>query len=418
MKVALVYDRVNKIGGAERVLLALHEIYPKAPLYTAVYNPDGAPWAKVFDKIIPSFLQNFPWAKSHHEAYPYLMPLAFESFNFDEYDVVVSLTSEAAKGIITKPKTLHICYCLTPTRYLWQSYWEYFKNPFWRLITKPLIVKLRLWDQIASSRPDTYITISKNVAQRIKKYYRREAEVIYPPVNLGWAGGREFFHPTMASSVMKSSHSTQSLVSKGTAIRVGMSKIVARHPQNGYFLIVSRLVPYKRIDMAIEAFNKLGLPLKIIGSGVEENKLKKMAKDNIEFLGQNLTDQELIGYYQNCRAIIFPGEEDFGLVPIEAQACGKPVIAYKGGGVLESVVEGVTGEFFYPQSSQALVEKLKSFKASKFKSQDCQKNAEKFCKEIFKKKFKKIVDKIWSQRQRFFHPTLSLPVWSRVVARR
>ncbi|MBI4999283.1 glycosyltransferase [Candidatus Gottesmanbacteria bacterium] len=363
MKVALVYDRVNKIGGAERVLLALHEIYPDAPLYTAVYNPKGAPWAKVFPKVIPSFLEKFPFAKSHHEIYPWLMPLAFESFNFDEYDLVISVTSEAAKGIITKPKTYHLCYCLTPTRYLWQSYWEYFKNPFWRVITKPLVVRLRLWDQIASSRPDTYIAISQNVAQRIKKYYRREAEVIYPPVDLKKFAPKLYtLHPNPYSQ--KSS---------------------------AYFLVVSRLVPYKRIDIAIKAFNKLGLPLKIVGSGVEERKLKRIARSNIEFLGQNLTDDELLQYYQNCRAIIFPGEEDFGLVPIEAQACGKPIIAFEGGGVLESVIEGVTGEFFSPQTPEALARVVKQFKDERYKPEECRKNAEKFSKENFKKKFKEYI---------------------------
>lgn len=361
MKVALVYDRVNKIGGAERVLLALHEIYPDAPLYTAVYDPKGAPWAAVFPKVIPSFLQKLPFAKSHHEAYPWLTPLAFESFNLDEFDVVISVTSAEAKGIITKPGTLHICYCLTPTRYLWQSYWDYFKNPVWRVLTMSLVVKLRLWDQITSQRPDTYLTISQNVAKRIKKYYRREAEVIYPPIDL-------------------------------TKFKIKNEKSKTTNQNEKFFLIVSRLVPYKRIDIAIEAFNKLGLPLKIVGSGMEERKLRQMAGKNIEFIAQNLTDEELLSYYQNCRAIIFPGEEDFGLVPIEAQACGRPLIAFRGGGVLESVVEGVTGEFFSPQTPAALSKVIKQFRDEKYKPEECRKNAEKFSKEKFKEEFKKFIE--------------------------
>lgn len=356
MEIALIYDRVNKIGGAERLLLALHEIYPQAPLYTSVYDPEGAPWASVFPKIIPSFLQNFPFAKKHHEFYAPLMPLAFESFDFNKYDLVISVTSEAAKGIITTPKTEHLCYCLTPTRYLWQSYEDYFKNSLWRMLTKPLVTKLRLWDQIASARPDIYLAISKTVAKRLKKYYGREAEVIYPPADLNK------FKPPAGGQNSK------------------------------FFLVVSRLVPYKRIDIAIEAFNKLGLPLKIIGSGVEEKKLKLMARGNIEFLGQNLTDGQLLSYYQNCRAIILPGEEDFGLVPIEALACGKPVIAYQGGGALETVVAGVTGEFFSPQEAQALEKVVRVFAEQKYRPEVCRKQAEKFSKENFQKNFKKFME--------------------------
>ncbi len=363
MEIALVYDRVNKIGGAERFLLALHEIYPQAPLYTSVYDPEGAPWASVFPEVIPSFLQNFPFAKKHHEFYAPLMLLAFESFDFGKYDLVISVTSEAAKGIITTPKTYHLCYCLTPTRYLWQSYGDYFRNPLWRMITKPLITKLRTWDQIASARPDVYIAISNNVAGRIKKYYGRKAEVIYPPVDIN-----EF-------KIQKS---------KGNPPAGGQN--------SKFFLVVSRLVPYKRIDIAIQAFNKLGLPLKIIGSGTEERKLRQLAKKNIEFLGQKLTDSQLLSYYQNCQAIILPGEEDFGLVPIEALACGKPVIAYQGGGALETVVAGVTGEFFSPQTAQALEKVVEEFREQKYRPEACQKNAEKFSKENFIRNFKKYME--------------------------
>src|SRR3989338_4440016 len=183
MKVALVYDRVNKWGGAERVLLALHKIFPDAPLYTSVYDNDKAPWAKVF-KIKTSFLQNFPFASQNHEFYAPLMPLVFESFSFDEYDLVISVTSEAAKGILTKPQTKHICYCLTPTRYLWSGYEDYFKNPILRFISKQVVFYLRFWDKIASQRPDVLIAISKEVQKRIKKYYDRDSSIIYPPLML------------------------------------------------------------------------------------------------------------------------------------------------------------------------------------------------------------------------------------------
>ena len=363
MHVVLVYDRVNKIGGAERVLEALHEIFPEAPLYTAVYNPETAPWAKKF-KVIPSFLQKFPLAQSRHEVFPYLMPMAFESFNFDKYDVVISVTSEAAKGILTKPKTLHLCYCLTPTRYLWSGYEDYFRTSVFKFFSSPLVAYLRHWDKIACQRPDVYLAISKNVAKRIKKYYHRNSEVIYPPVDL----------------------------KKWKAVD-------SRQKTESYFLVVSRLVSYKRVDLVIEAFNQLGLPIKIVVKGIQEITLKRMAKKNIEFLGQ-LTDEQLLSYYQNCQALIFPQEEDFGLVPLEAQACGKPVIAFGGGGALETIIGSKTGEFFSPQTSQALVKVIKSFKAAKYKPEDCRQQAEKFDKEIFKKKFKEFVENQIKQNQK------------------
>jgi len=360
MRVALVYDRVNKWGGAERVLLALHEIFPDAPLYTAVYHPETAPWAKDF-QVIPSFLNKFPLDKRKHEDYPFLMPLAFESFNFDEYDIVISVTSEAAKGIITKPKTLHLCYCLTPTHYLWSHYEDYFQNRAFRFLTKPIVKYLRTWDLIAAQRPDVYLAISQNVQNRIKQYYGRDSEVIYPPVNL------DQWSPT------------------------------DEKPED-YFLIVSRLVSYKRVDLAIEVFNQLQWSLKIIGDGREKKRLKKIARGNIEFLGE-LTDGELLSYYQKSRAVIFPHEEDFGLVPLEAQASGRPVIAYRKGGALETVVEGETGLFFEPQTRAALAKALKRLEKMKFKPEAYQENLAKFSQARFKKEFKKRVEKEWTKKK-------------------
>jgi glycosyltransferase involved in cell wall biosynthesis len=370
MKVALVYDRVNKWGGAERVLLALHEIYPNAPLYTAVYNRKETSWASVFPRVIPSFLQNFPFASKYHEAYPCLMPLAFESFNFDPFDVVISVTSEAAKGIITKPKTLHICYCLTPTRYLWSGYFHYKDSPRYGILNplvKPFIPlvasELRIWDRIAAERPDFYLAISENVAQRINKYYRRKAVIIYPGVDLAkWQ--------------------------------------LTKKKRGDYFLVVSRLISAKRIDLVIEAFNTLGWPLKIIGDGSEMSSLKRRAHSNIDFLGQNLTDAKLKVYYQNCRALIFPGEEDFGLVSLEAQACGTPVIGYRSGGILETIENGVTGELFYPQTKEVLIRLLKKINLQKYEPASCRKNAERFDKEKFIVKFKQFVEDKWAQNQK------------------
>ena len=355
MKVALVYDRVNKWGGAERVLLALHKIFPKAPLYTSLYNKKTAKWAESFN-IQTSFLQNFPLAKSYHELYALLMPIAFESFNFDEYDLVISVTSEAAKGIITKPGTTHICYCLTPTRYLWSGYEDYFKNPIFRLFSKPAVSYLRSWDKIASQRPDRYIAISTEVRKRIKKYYDRESTTIYPPLTL---------------------------------IDKDIEDI--RFSRGDYFLVVSRLTNfYKRVDLAIKACNYLKLPLKIVGSGRDESNLKKMAGPTIEFLG-NLTDEKLSFYYKNSKALIFPGLEDFGLAMVEAQSFGKPVIAFRGGGALDIIKEGITGEFFENQTAESLIKVLEKFNNKSYNSSLCKENSLRFSFENFRKDFLEII---------------------------
>lgn len=363
MKVALVYDRVNKIGGAERILEALHQIWPEAPLYSAVYDQKKAGWAKNF-AIKTSFLQKFPLAKNHHELYPWLTPLAFESFSFDGYDLVISVTSAEAKGIITKPETFHLCYCLTPTRYLWvqeKTYLENpgfgFLNPLARLTFKLNKSWLKKWDQVAASRPDSYLSISKLVKKRLKKYYHQDSQVIYPPVD------------TKKSQI--SNRKTQNL-------------------NKPYFLLVSRLVAYKRVDLAIEAFNKMNLELKIVGTGSLERDLKRKAKKNISFLGQ-LTDAELFGYYHHCRALVMPQEEDFGLVALEAQTCGRPVISYKASGASEVIEEGKTGEFFLKQDADSLIKVIKNFKEDKYQPTDCQKNAQKYSLENFKTKIKKFI---------------------------
>lgn len=358
MKTALVYDRINKWGGAERVLLALHELFPDAPLYTSVYDKKNAPWAEKFN-IKTSFLQNIPYAKSHHELIPFLMPIAFEQFNFDEYDLVISITSESAKGIITKPKTHHICYCLTPTRYLWSGYDEYFKNPLFRHISSPITSYLKTWDKIAANRPDTFIAISNEVKKRIKKYYEKDSDIIYPPVLL-------------EENNAPSQH-----------------KKKENYP---YFLVVSRLVAYKKIELAIKSCNALNLPLKIIGTGKEEKNLKKIAGPSITFLG-NVTDQALSLYYKNCNALIFPGTEDFGLTILEAQKYGKPVIAYKAGGALETIKEGKTGLFFTSPETSSLTRALQNFDNYQFDSQACKEQAASFSFKNFKNKFLALVEK-------------------------
>lgn len=365
MKVALVYDRVNKFGGAERVLLALHQLWPKAPLFTSVYQPKRASWAKDFP-VISSFLNRFPFARQHHEFFPMLMPLAFESFSFEEYDLVISVTSEFAKGIITKPETLHLCYCLTPARYLWSGFGDYFSSTVLRIASRPLISYLRSWDKLASQRPDEFLTISQTVKERIQKYYRRQATVIYPGVETS------LFRPA------------------------------PQKKRGAYFLIVSRLVQYKRIELAIRVFNQLGWPLKIIGQGMSKAALKRIARSNIEFIDHHLTDRELVLYYQNCRALIFAGTEDLGLAAIEAQACGKPVIAFREGGVAETIKAGKTGMLFGPKTVAGLKRALSQFKEEQYSAQACREQAEKFDVKIFKRKFKKHVEERYAFFRRHF----------------
>jgi glycosyltransferase involved in cell wall biosynthesis len=361
MKVALIYDRVNKWGGAERVLLALNELFPDAPLYTAVYYPQKAPWAKKFPKVIPTFLNKVRYFQNKHELLGTFTPIAFETLDLSYYDLVISVTSEAAKGVITRPPTKHICYCLTPTRYLWSAHDFYFKNPpsmlgkipFFYHVSRPFVYYARNWDKVGAQRPDVMVAISSAVKNRIKKYYGRDSQVISPPVEID-------------------KFKNQDLKSKG------------------FFLVVNRLVPYKRVDLAVEAFNELGLPLVIVGEGSEKRRLKSMAKDNILFVDY-LTDAELADYYKKCEAFIFPQEEDFGIVAVEAQAAGKPVIAYKAGGARDTVIEGETGIFFEKQNVKSLIKAINKFRNSSFDSKAIVKNAEGFSKERFKEEFLKLV---------------------------
>ncbi|MEK9175930.1 MAG: glycosyltransferase [Patescibacteria group bacterium] len=349
MKVALVYDRVNKWGGAERVLLALHKIFPDAPLYTSLYDKKKVKWAKPFDVRV-SFLQSASSLRQYNDLLVLFMPIAFESFSFDEFDLVISVTSEAAKGIITKPGTIHICYCLTPTRYLWSGYDDYFSNNTFRTLTNPSVSYLRKWDQVASSRPDYYIAISTEVKKRIKEYYKRESEIIFPPLTLE------------------------------------KYKKISKKTKQDYFLLVSRFsrfTYYKKVDLAIEAFNITGLPLKIIGTGPMIKAYKSKAKNNIEFLGE-LTDRRLTDYYENCKALVFPGLEDFGLVMAEAQSLGKPVIAYKAGGAKDIIKPGVTGEFFSEQTPESLIKTLKRFNEKSYNKAEIIRNSKKFSYKIFK----------------------------------
>lgn len=369
MNVALVYDRVNKWGGAERVLLALHKLWPDAPLYTAVYDKKRAAWADVFT-LHPSFLQHIPGAKRMHEALAILTPMAFEIFDFSPYDVVISVTSAEAKYVITKPETVHICYCLTPTRYLWSGYSQYRNRPGLGMMSWPAKFMLRTfgpmlqqWDLVGASRPDYYIAISNRVKERIQTYYHREvADVIYPPVDI-----KKFtVHPSWFT----------------------------QKKTNGYFLTVSRLVSYKRVDILIQAFNKLGLSLVVIGDGHEKRRLQHMAKKNVTFVDRHLTDSELVGYYGECRAFVYAADEDFGIAVAEAQASGVPVIAYRDSGVSEIVKENVSGVLFEQQTADALIQAVRTFETKTFSPDACRAQVLDMSSKVFARKMAVLVDRL------------------------
>lgn len=372
-KIALVYDRVNKIGGAEKVLQALHQFWPEAPLYTSVYNQKTALWAKNF-KIKTSFLQKFPWARSHHQYLAPLMPMVFASFDFSGFDVVISVTSAEAKAIKIPPGCLHICYCLTPTRYLWSGKKIYEKQGLKGFFLKLLAPIFRQWDFKTAQNPKIMIAISQTVKKRIKKYYQRDSQVIYPPVSIN----KKRFKP------LGNNLNIPRLSQEGTPGVVMPEK---------FYLIVSRLVKYKQVDLALRAFKNY-LPdkkLVVVGVGEESCKLRKKAGQNTIFTGQ-LTDGRLVSYYEACRALIFPGEEDFGITALEAQLMGKPVIAFKKGGVKETVIEGKTGCFFAKPTAKSLAKAIKNFEKRIFLAKDCHTQAQKFSKKVFLQKFKKIVE--------------------------
>jgi glycosyltransferase involved in cell wall biosynthesis len=356
LRVAIVHDWLNQVGGAEMVLEVLVEMYPQAPIHTSVYWPEAMPPHYREWDIRTSWLNRLPLIKRHHQPFLPLYPLAFEGFDLSEYDLVISNKSAFCHGVITRPETTHVCYCLTPTRFLW-DYHNYVRheriNPVVRALLPPVLYSLRLWDRAAAERVEHFVAISETVRQRIQKFYGRRAEVIHPPVHIERFRGGE-------------SH-------------------------DEYFLIVSRLVPYKRIDLAVGAFNTLGLPLKIIGDGRDRPRLEALAKGNVQFLGR-LPDREVVEYFSRCQAFVFPGEEDFGIAPLEAQAAGRPVIAYAGGGALETVVEGVTGLFFREATVESLAEVVSLFDANSFDGTVIAQHAQRFGKEAFKSNLRRFVD--------------------------
>jgi len=337
------------------VLESLFRLYPNAVLYTSLYDKKKAVWAKKI-KVVPSFLQKIPLIRTRHELIPYLMPIAFEGFDFTSFDLVISVTSEAAKGVVVPPSVRHVCICLTPTRYLWSGYEEYFKNILLRTVGYPFIWYLRMWDKVAATRPDIFIAISQNVKGRIATYYKRDSVLIYPPSDL-------LFRTTSDIKIQ----------------------------EKDYFLVVSRLTPYKRIDLAIRAANRAKVPLVVIGEGSEWERLDALSGPTIMFKGK-VTDEELIAYYKNCKAFIFPGNEDFGITMVEAQLAGRPVIAYKGGGALEIIKNGKTGVFFDKQTVSSLTTVLKNFKSSRYNKETCKSNGKRFSEKRFMKEMQDFIN--------------------------
>uniref|UniRef100_A0A7V3ZVG3 Glycosyltransferase family 4 protein n=1 Tax=candidate division WOR-3 bacterium TaxID=2052148 RepID=A0A7V3ZVG3_UNCW3 len=356
MKVAIIHDWLTGMRGGEKVLEVFCEIFPNATLYTLVYFKEKISPIINQMKIVTSFLQKFPNIEKNYRYYLPLMPMIIEQFNLKDYDLIISSSHCVAKGIKKSKTQIHICYCHSPMRYVWDMFDEYFKKA--KIITKlgAHIFRpyLKNWDRKSSERVDYFIANSKNIANKIKKYYKKEATIIYPPVDTDFYQFLNF-------------------------------------KRDNFFLIVSALVPYKKVDLAINVFNKLRLPLKIVGTGPEEKKLKSMAKENIEFLGWQ-PEEKLLEYYNKCQALIFPQEEDLGIVPLEAQACGTPVIAYKKGGALETIIENETGLFFYPQTEEALMAKIKEFEKSNFSPEKCRKNALRFTKKRFYFEIKEFIN--------------------------
>lgn len=365
MKIALVHDYLVQYGGAERVLEAFTELFPEASIYTLLYDKDAMHGVFSGKRIYTSFLQKIPGALKNHRAFPMLMPIAIEQFDFSPYDIVLSDSSSYAKGILTRPETLHICYLHTPTRYAWddcQKYTQDFGLP--SLVKKlvPLFMSpIRLWDRAAADRPDLVIANSEFVRRRIWKYYRREAVVIHPPVNV-----KNFF-------------------------------VAKEEDRKDYFLMVGRLIAYKRHDIAIEACNRLNIPLKIIGRGPEMERLKRLAGKTVEFLGR-VPDEDLPKYYAQCRGFIFPQEEDFGIVAIEAMASGRPIIAYRGGDIPEHLEEGKMGVFFDEQTTEAVVAALGQFRDKDYDSEYIRSRVLRFDKDIFKEKIRRYIDEAMEKR--------------------
>jgi glycosyltransferase involved in cell wall biosynthesis len=359
--VALAHDQLATMGGAggaENVLCAIKSLFPAAPVYTTVYNPEKMPDSFREWDIRTSFVQRLPGARTRYQLYLPLMPTAVEQLDFEPYDLVISGNHSVIKGIVTRPDALHICYCYSPIRYAWDLYHRYLSleglKGWQRLMVPWLMNYIRLWDASTAHRVDAFVAISHHVRQRIQKYYRREAAVIYPPVET--------------------------------------RRFAPRREHDGFYLMVGRLVGYKRHDLAIDAFNRNGRPLVIIGDGPERARLEPRARANVRFLGRQ-SEAVVTDHLQRCRGFIFAGEEDFGIAPVEAMACGRPVLAYARGGALETVVEGMSGLFFRQATADGLNQALLEAETHPWNHERIAQHAEQFSRERFLRQFSLFVER-------------------------
>jgi glycosyltransferase involved in cell wall biosynthesis len=356
-RVALVHDWLTGMRGGEKVLEVLCELFPNATLFTLLHNRGAMSPTVERMKIQTSFIDRLPFKAQHYRNYLPLMPIAIESMDLSGFDLILSTSHAVAKGAIPRNGATHICYCFTPMRYVWDQYDEYFGKGkaglATRLAMKLVAPYLRTWDVNSCSRVHHFIADSHHVAERIRRYYARSADVLHAPVNV--------------------------------------QQFRVSNANDGYYLIVSALVPYKKVDLAIQTFNQLGEKLVIVGTGPEEAKLRSLSNQNIEFAGW-ASDGQLPTYYAQCRALIFPGEEDFGIVPLEAMASGKPVIAFAKGGALETVVDGETGIFFSEQTPEALLAAIRKSQSVSFSPEVIRMHAEKFDRKAFKEKLKKSIE--------------------------
>ena len=364
-RTALVHHWLVTMRGGERVLAALAELFPAADIFTLVCDDAQMQSAFAGHRIHTSFLQRLPRATRWYPRYLPLFPSATERLDLRGYPLVITSDAATLKGVRTDPGAIHICYCHTPMRYVWSGYDTYYRasGPLTRLLLPPLAAWLRRWDYRAAQRVTHFVANSRTVAERIRRYYRRESTVIYPPVDT------DYFVPP-----------------------------APHEEREDFFLVVSQLVPYKRIDLAVEAFNRSGRHLIVIGEGSELRRLKRRARSNIHFLGFKSHDI-LREALQRARALVFPGEEDFGIVMAEAQACGTPVIAFRRGGSSEIVTDGVTGIHFARQSAASLEEGLQRFDAEKFDSVAIRESALRFSREKFMREFAELVARVTGAEQ-------------------
>jgi glycosyltransferase involved in cell wall biosynthesis len=357
LKVAIVCDWLVGVGGAERVILELHKMYPKAPIYTSQYDPSSIDWFKDAD-VRTLWLQKLP--KGLRKFMPVLRAFAFSRLDLSDYDLVISSSGAEAKAVKTGPNTLHICYLLSPTHYYWVRYEDYLQNPGFgrlnflaRIGLKLLIGPMRRWDYKAAQNPDKVIAISTHIQQMIKKYYGRDSQVIHPPVD------------------------TQRFSEKSDEHRRG-------------FVTAGRQVPYKRIDLAIVAFTELDMPLLVLGDGPEHRKLKKMAGRKVTFK-RSPSDEEVAHYFKTSLALVFPGVDDFGIVAVEAMAAGTPVIAHKSGGALDYIKPGKTGFFFDEQTTDSLESVIRKFKPEDYNEAEIKNFADGFSVNKFYERMAKFI---------------------------